>query len=114
MEKIFPRIKKLLQISDFYKCLFVTYDAKTNQIIPANKSNQAINYVWLVLHLIHWICQVISVMRLASTSTLPQLAIGIILTLAYTMGFVWRIDLKRDPILAQVWNFIAARNGICT
>lgn len=110
MENILQRIKRLCKITDFYKCLFVTWDSQKNLIVPVGRLSQVISYGWIVVHLIQLVCEVVSVATRASTQ--PQILGGMTFTYGYFIGFLWRLDLKRDYVQGQVWNLLAARKGI--
>ncbi len=109
MGNLFKKPKSLSKLATFTAVSFLTYDPQRDLIVPTEKRTHVITFLLIGFHFVQVICQIVSVAT--RVSNLVEMAGGMALTGAYFITFLWRLDLKRDPVPGQMTNVIKVSKG---
>ncbi|OXA62608.1 hypothetical protein Fcan01_01281, partial [Folsomia candida] len=109
LPQVLRRIKRHLKYTNFYNCVFMTYDYNYKTLILGDKSKQNMALVWLGVNLLQLACQLYSIHTKASG--LAEKAVGITISCAYLLTILLRFEIKADVVPILLLNFILGKEN---
>lgn len=110
LPQVLRRIKRHLKYTNFYNCVFMTYDYNYKTLILGDKSKQNMALVWLGVNLLQLACQLYSIHTKASG--LAEKAVGITISCAYLLTILLRFEIKADVVPILLLNFILGKESM--